>query len=167
MLMVEVPPEARIFVNGRPTTSTGTRREYVSRNLKPGFSYSYEVRAEIIRDGQVVEETKTIDLKAGQVARLAFDLDAPQKVETTLTVHVPADAKVYLAGNETTAKGQTRVFRTTGLRGDLRWDDYTVKVEVERGGRTIVEEKKVSLKAGDAKELTFDFEADKVADARP
>lgn len=166
LLTVEVPEDAKIFVNGQPTTSTGERREYVSRNLELGFTYSYEVRAEVVRDGQTIQETKKVDLKAGETARLAFALAPSEKVETKLTVHVPQDAKVFLAGNETSAQGPTRVFRTTGLRQGSRWNDYVVKVEWRQGERVISQEKRISLKAGENKEIEFDFDGDKVADAR-
>lgn len=166
LLAVEVPEDAQIFVNDQPTKSTGERREYVSRNLELGYTYTYEVRAEAIRDGQTVVETKKVDLKAGQTARVAFDLAPSQKVETRLTVKVPSDARVYLGGNETSAKGETRVFRTTGLKEGKGWSDYTIKVELNRGGRTIVKEKRIDLRAGETQEIEFDFDGDKVADAR-
>ena len=166
LLTVSVPEEAKIFVNGQPTRSTGERREFVSRDLELGASYTYEVRAETIRGGKTVSETKTVSLRGGQTANLAFALPAPEKVETKLTVRVPADAKVYLAGNETSAKGETRVFRTTGLSNGKSWDDYVIKVEFERGGRTVIQEKRINLKAGETKELDFDVSEDKVADLR-
>jgi uncharacterized protein (TIGR03000 family) len=166
LLAVNVPEDAKIYVNGQPTRSTGGRREFVSRGLELGSSYTYEVRAEMIRDGQTVTETKTVDLRGGETARLAFALAPTEKVETKLTVRVPADAKVYLAGNETSAKGETRVFRTTGLRNGKAWEDYLIKVELDRGGRTVIQEKRISLRAGETKELEFDFDQDKVADAR-
>jgi len=166
LLTVDVPEDAKVFVNGQATRSTGERREYVSRNLEPGYSYTYEIRAEAIRDGQSVVETKKVDLKAGQTARLAFELAPADKVETKLTVRVPSDAKVYLAGNETSATGETSVHRTTGLKDGNRWSDYLIKVEIERGGRTIRKEKRIDLRAGESQELEFDFDADKVADAR-
>jgi uncharacterized protein (TIGR03000 family) len=166
MLALEVPTDAKIFVNGKETSSTGEIRQYISRNLQPGYNYTYEVRAEIVRDGKLVEEVKTIDLKAGEVAKVAFHLAPTNRIETSLTVRVPANAKVYLAGNPTKATGATRVFRTTSLTGGSRWTDYTIKVEIEKEGRTITREETISLGAGETKELTFDFDSEKVADAR-
>src|SRR5437870_11396086 len=46
-LVVEVPAEAKIYVNDRLTTTPGAIREYVSRNLVRGYNYTYEVRAEM------------------------------------------------------------------------------------------------------------------------
>ncbi len=41
MLTVSVPADARVFVNGHATTSTGETRTYISRNLRPGATYTY------------------------------------------------------------------------------------------------------------------------------
>ena len=38
---------AKVFVNGKATTSTGRVREYVSRGLKAGSQYKFEIRAEL------------------------------------------------------------------------------------------------------------------------
>src|SRR5687768_9578201 len=103
LLAIEVPADAKIFVNGQATRSTGEHREFVSRDLELGYNYAYEVRAEVIRDGQTIEQTKKIDLRAGKRAEVAFNFAPAEKVETKLTVRVPADAKVYLSGNETSA----------------------------------------------------------------
>jgi uncharacterized protein (TIGR03000 family) len=166
LLAVNVPEDAKIFVNGQATTSTGSTRQYVSRDLQSGFSYTYEVRAEVVRDGRTIEQVKKVDLRAGQTANVAFDFPATDSSETSLTVHVPADAKVYLAGNATKASGETRVFRTTGLSSNKSWEGYTIRVELERGGRTVTKEETITLKAGQSQELSFDFEGDKVASAR-
>jgi hypothetical protein len=49
----------------------------VSFGLKPGFSYKYEVRAQIVRDGQLVEEARTVSLTAGQRFAVAFGFNKP------------------------------------------------------------------------------------------
>jgi uncharacterized protein (TIGR03000 family) len=79
---------------------------------------------------------------------------------------VPADAKVYLAGNATKASGETRIFRTTGLTTGKSWDGYTVRVELDRGGKVETKEETISLKAGESREIRFDFGGDKVASNR-
>ncbi|MCI0357769.1 MAG: TIGR03000 domain-containing protein, partial [Planctomycetaceae bacterium] len=163
MLAVSVPSDAKIYVNGQSTTSTGAERQYVSRDLQTGFNYTYEVKAEVVRDGKTIEQKKSINLRAGQTAELAFDFPAADTIETALTVNVPADAKVYLSGNETKATGEKRVFRTTGLAGGKAWDNYIVRVEFEQDGQTVTQEKTISLKAGESQELTFPTEVEKVA----
>jgi uncharacterized protein (TIGR03000 family) len=164
MLNVVVPEGAQVYVNGRPTTSTGARRQYVSRGLTDGFSYTYEIRAEAIIDGQKVRDSKIVQLHAGEELELAFDLQA--RPETSLTLHVPGDAKVSLAGNETSVSGDVRVFRTTSLKEGEEWTNYVVHVSVERDGSTLQKEETISLKAGESRELSFDFDGAKVASAQ-
>lgn len=164
-LIVEVPAEAKIYVNDRLTSTPGAVREYVSRNLVRGYNYTYEVRAEMEVDGQTVSETKKIDLRAGQNLKLAFNLspDAAEEVETSITVKVPANAKVNLGGNDTKAQGETRTYRTSALRSGGEWKDYKIVVTAEVDGRQITKEQTFDLKAGENKELSFDFEAANVA----
>ena len=72
VLTVWVPYDAKVTVNGRETKSVGSRRQYVSYGLKPGLSYKYVVKAEVVRDGQTVEDTRTVTLTAGQITAVAF-----------------------------------------------------------------------------------------------
>ncbi|MCA9207181.1 MAG: TIGR03000 domain-containing protein, partial [Planctomycetales bacterium] len=165
-LTVNVPSAAKIYVNGRPTTSEGDFRRYVSRGLSTGYDYTYEVRAEVERDGKKLEETKVVTLRGGQALHLDFALTSESAPVTSLTVNVPEDAKLYLSGVETSVTGSVRTFTTSKLAAGTVWSDYVVKVEVNRDGRTIVDEKSISLTAGDTKELTFTLDAVQVADAR-
>ncbi len=72
LLTVWVPYDAKVTVNGLVTKSTGSRRRFVSYGLKPGFTYTYVVRAEIVRDGRVIEDSRTITLTTGQRTAVAF-----------------------------------------------------------------------------------------------
>jgi uncharacterized protein (TIGR03000 family) len=72
MLTIWVPYDAKVTINGMPTKSTGSRRTFVSYDLKEGFSYKYEVKAEIVHEGKIVEDTKTVVLTAGGNSALAF-----------------------------------------------------------------------------------------------
>ncbi len=72
ILTVYVPAEAKVTINGKLTRTAGSKRQYVSFGLMPGFSYKYEVKAELVRDGQLVEDTKVISLTAGERGALAF-----------------------------------------------------------------------------------------------
>jgi uncharacterized protein (TIGR03000 family) len=168
MLSVQVPGTARVYVNNAPTRSTGAVRRYVSRGLQPGREYAYTVRVELDRDGQTVSEEKTVNLQAGQSSSLSFGFEAPtelaaQPQRTELVLQVPADAKVYLAGQETATQGTVRQFTTTRLAAGQEWADYTVRVEVQRQGRTLAQERVIALKGGQSRELRFDFEAPALA----
>ena len=173
ILNVSVPTEAKVFVNGLPTTSTGAARRYVSNGLEPGFNYTYELRAEMVRDGKTVTESKSIKLKAGESAELSFDFSgsntenvATEPVRTKLTLHVPADAKVFLSGNATQSAGDTREFTTTKLAKGAEWSDYVVRVEYQKDGRLMSEEKTLTLKGGENQDLNVDFGVAQVASSR-
>jgi uncharacterized protein (TIGR03000 family) len=84
LLTVSVPYDAKVTINGRETGSTGSRRQYVSNGLQPGLTYKYVVHAEVVRDGQVQEDTQTVTLTVGQTTAVAFGFNAtPLQVATT------------------------------------------------------------------------------------
>ncbi len=73
VLTVWVPYDAKVTVNGLPTHSTGTKRQFISYGLKPGYSYKYVIRASVVREGQTEEELpQTVTLTAGQIKSVAF-----------------------------------------------------------------------------------------------
>ena len=59
-LAVSVPSDAKVIINGLETRSTGSRRQFYSSGLKPGLKYTYVVRGEVVRNGQVQEDTRTV-----------------------------------------------------------------------------------------------------------
>jgi uncharacterized protein (TIGR03000 family) len=84
-------------------------------------------------------------------------------VKTSLTIHVPADAKVTLAGVETKQTGETRQFATTRLGAGQSWDGYKVVVEMNKNGHTLHEERSIKLTGGEAQELSINFDSTAVA----
>jgi uncharacterized protein (TIGR03000 family) len=72
VVTVWVPYDAKVTINGLATRSTGSRRQFVSYGLKPGFSYKYDIHAEVVRDGKLMEDTKPVTLTAGQNTAVAF-----------------------------------------------------------------------------------------------
>ena len=119
-------------------------------------------------DGRQLEKTKVAVLRAGEVTALDFDFQQADQdaVETSLTVHVPENAKVFLSGNSTRATGTERRFSTTRIGEGEKWADYLVRVTVEREGRTLSKEQRVTLNGGDQAELSFDFDQTELADVR-
>lgn len=165
-LTVNVPADARLYVNGSATISKGANRKFVSRGLTAGYDYTYEVVAEGLRNGQPVRETKTVTVRAGDTKALAFNFAPANSVATSLTVHVPEDATVTLAGNRTAAKGAVRTYTTTALANGKTWNGYVVRATVQREGRTLTDEKIVNLAAGQSLTVEFDFDAPRLANAR-
>ena len=66
------PNQAKVYVNGTPTTSTGSKRTFASVNLKPGLKYQYTIDAVVEKDGKTYSESKTIIVGAGDVKTVAF-----------------------------------------------------------------------------------------------
>ena len=79
-LTLQVPAEAKVIINGLETTCRGTKRTYMSKNLKPGFAYNYEIRVQLTRAGKPIEEIRNVRLTAGAGETLAFDF-APKPVQ--------------------------------------------------------------------------------------
>jgi uncharacterized protein (TIGR03000 family) len=77
-----------------------------------------------------------------------------------LTLRVPAEAKVTLAGVETKQTGEVRQFATSKLASGQNWNDYKVVVEVTRDGKTQREERTLKLTGGQDQELAVDFASD-------
>jgi uncharacterized protein (TIGR03000 family) len=84
-------------------------------------------------------------------------------VKTSLTINVPADAKVSLAGVDTKQSGEVRQFATTRLAAGQTWDGYKVVVEMEKNGQTLHEERTIKLVGGEAQELSINFDSTAVA----
>lgn len=191
LLTVAVPVDsAHVTVNGRDTTSNGTVRQFMSRGLKPGYVYAYEVVVTYNVNGQEQTDVKTIKLRPGDAERLVFQQDAavgaeevtPAEetldtdstdvevnaaadgaTETVVQLFVPANAVVTLAGNETKGFGRVRTFRTTQLAAGQSWTDYTVSVSATVNGHRIRQERTINVTAGSTVELEFDVAADTLA----
>jgi uncharacterized protein (TIGR03000 family) len=71
-LLVLVPENAELWVNGTKTKQTGAQREFVSPALTPGKSYSYELKARWTENGKTVEETRTVHVQANTWQRIDF-----------------------------------------------------------------------------------------------
>lgn len=163
-----VPADAVVYVNGKRTTSTGAERSFVSRGLKSGKTYSYELRVEYEQDGTPQIAEKRLQLRAGQAVDLAFGSGPAAEqsvVKTELKLNVPADAKVFLAGAATRQSGEDRVYASTQLEEGQQWNGYTVRVELNRDGEQLIEERQLNIVGGKTYELAiqFDDQADQLA----
>ena len=85
LFTVSVPEDAKVIVNGKPTKSTGVRREYYLESMENGATYTFLVVAQVYRDGQKVEKSETLVLRPGDVKALAIDLPAPTQVASLST----------------------------------------------------------------------------------
>ncbi len=152
VLNLSLPLDAKVYINGKLTKTTGSFRSFVSRRLRVGGNYAFDIKAVAMRNGQDVVLERKIELLAGMDQSISLDFDAPQM--TQLSVRVPTDAKVTLAGNETTATGDLRHYKTK-LKPGEKWNDYKVVVTIQQDGRVIQSEKKLDIVAGQSYVLDF------------
>jgi uncharacterized protein (TIGR03000 family) len=71
---VAVPADAQVWLDGVPTKSTGSIREFNSPPLTPGVRYSYEVQARWNENGKDVTQTQKVEVGAGTHARVDFPI---------------------------------------------------------------------------------------------
>jgi uncharacterized protein (TIGR03000 family) len=73
-IVVTLPAEAKLTIDGKATTSTSQERAFVTPPLTPGKTYHYTLRAEMERDGRPVTQTKDVIVRPGRESRVNLDL---------------------------------------------------------------------------------------------
>jgi uncharacterized protein (TIGR03000 family) len=73
-ILVRLPADASLTVDGSATKSTEGIRAFISPPLQPGKDYQYTLRAEVMRDGKKVERTRDVTVRAGQQSEVTFEL---------------------------------------------------------------------------------------------
>jgi uncharacterized protein (TIGR03000 family) len=71
-LIIEVPSNAKLYVDGK-LTKTGTDvRQFYTPTLEPGETYFYDVKVEVEKNGKMLTADKRVYVKAGDVVRTAL-----------------------------------------------------------------------------------------------
>jgi len=77
-VLVQLPTDAKLFIDGQLMSSTSERRTFQTPDLIPGQTYFYDLKAEVVRDGRTVVESQRVTLRPGQVVSAAFGaMDTP------------------------------------------------------------------------------------------
>jgi uncharacterized protein (TIGR03000 family) len=71
-LLVRLPADARLLIEGQPTRQTGEERRFHSPPLQPGRTYQYTLEATWTEDGKPVRRTRQADVRAGQETVVDF-----------------------------------------------------------------------------------------------
>jgi uncharacterized protein (TIGR03000 family) len=71
-ITIDVPEDAKLYIDGQLTKATSTRRTFQTPNLKAGSLYFYDVRVEIVRNGKVVSDSQRVILRPGEEATATF-----------------------------------------------------------------------------------------------
>jgi uncharacterized protein (TIGR03000 family) len=72
-LVVRLPADARLFVDGRATEQSGPKRTFETPDLRVGKAYSYEVKVVAVRGTFTVAETRRVTVRAGETTAVDFD----------------------------------------------------------------------------------------------
>jgi uncharacterized protein (TIGR03000 family) len=73
-ILVSLPADAKLTVDGNSTVSTSAKRTFVSPALERGKAYSYTLTAEVVRDGKPVAVTQKVVVRAGEETNVSLDL---------------------------------------------------------------------------------------------
>jgi uncharacterized protein (TIGR03000 family) len=101
-VIVKAPLDVRVTVNGAVTERTKTEQVFTTPALDAGRSYSYEFKAEAVRDGKTVTRTQKVVVKAGRQS----DADFSDLTIASAPAHVTITAPAVLLHRENV--GRTR-----------------------------------------------------------
>ncbi len=72
LLFVDLPADAKLFVDGKQMKSGQARAAIITPALDPDKIYAYQVRVELVRGGQTLSETQSILLRPGYRSQARF-----------------------------------------------------------------------------------------------
>jgi len=76
-ITVSVPADARIFFDDQPTTTTSSRRVFITPVLEPG-QYTYNVQANLERNGKLTTQRKQVTVRPGEESQVSFEFPAAE-----------------------------------------------------------------------------------------
>jgi uncharacterized protein (TIGR03000 family) len=71
-VIVQLPADARLYVDDQPMETTSARRVFRTPALEPDQIYYYELRGEIVREGKTLSQSKRILIRAGEEAHVSL-----------------------------------------------------------------------------------------------
>jgi uncharacterized protein (TIGR03000 family) len=161
-VIVQLPAGARLFVEGKEIALDPETGSFTTPKLEAGAAFVYTLKAQAIRGGRVVSETKDIRVSAGGQTRVRFreleavapgvarNSDEGPPRSSRITVQLPEKARLYVNG----VLWPQRAFDTPPLDAGRDYS-YTLKAELMRNGAPYVESKRVVFRAGEP--VTVDF----------
>jgi uncharacterized protein (TIGR03000 family) len=160
-VVIRAAADVKITVNGKETKRLSEVQTFDTPDLAVGRTYSYQIGAEVVREGKTYTASKRVLVKAGQQSEVDFgDMSAviaeAQADVAHVTVILPDGGKLFVDGKEqvTTAKQQT--FDTPKLKKGKSYY-YVLKVEMPAGKNKEADfrAKRVTVEAG--ADVTVDF----------
>ncbi len=75
-LIVNLPEDATLTIDGENTTSISARRVFVTPALEVGKEYEYTLKAKVERDGKVQIATAKVTIRPGQISQVELKVPA-------------------------------------------------------------------------------------------
>jgi uncharacterized protein (TIGR03000 family) len=73
-IIVALPADAILSVDGAVTSSTSAVRTLVSPELTIGKVYLYTLSAQVVREGKAIQVEKNVEVRAGEETRVSLDM---------------------------------------------------------------------------------------------
>lgn len=70
-----VDPSADVWVNGMKSDKSGLNRGFITPEMDPGKTVSFKIRAKWTQNGKQYDQTRTVNVQAGQEVGIAFAVD--------------------------------------------------------------------------------------------
>ena len=96
-ILVRVPADVHIYINGEPTRQASEERLFISPPLPPGRTLGYDLRLETTREGKLLTRTERVEVRAGETTEV--NLEAPT-AEAAAARTPPAAAAASAGGDE-------------------------------------------------------------------
>ena len=76
VILVSLPENAKLTIDGNATTSTSSQRTFISPPLPQGEQFQYTLRAEVVREGRTITETHLVNVRGGEETRVPFNFSS-------------------------------------------------------------------------------------------
>jgi uncharacterized protein (TIGR03000 family) len=73
MILVHLPADAKLTIDGNATQSTSGTRMFTSPPLERGKTYHYTLRGKVNRDGREFNAKKIVEVRAGRTSEVTLD----------------------------------------------------------------------------------------------
>jgi uncharacterized protein (TIGR03000 family) len=85
-LNINVPEDAKVYLQDQLMTLTGTQRRFVTPEIQGANQHLYTVRVEVIRDGQKLSKTAQATVAAGQEIAVSVGFEGQNQKELVASV---------------------------------------------------------------------------------
>jgi len=76
-LVVDLPADATLTIDGAPTVSTSSQRVFTSPEIQGGKEFHYTLKAQVMKDGKPVVMEKRVAVRAGETTQVSLTVPTP------------------------------------------------------------------------------------------